>query len=939
MQKFEAQGAIVKGKQQSVRVYCENLQNNSDSLRSNFSGTAFPEAPVIGQHCYREDNNIEYIYTAHGWEEVGGAQGEIVKELNDARGDHKDLAARLDVALNPDGTLKGDAEVNLNEWKTISDVATFVDHQTFSMNGNYEALFTKYRAVKINDNTVDRVSFVENSKYDTLSKVTTVKLRDAIVNETIKALHVGVIQTSLPSNVALKSDMKANQPATTGFKSHVASGLDIEINAEDGCARVNKGRAYVDGTYEDLDEDVVLNLDSGIEEGKHLVYAHKKTDGGLEIKTKRFESPVTYDQIKNIPQKDVLFMTDWAVRDDEDARNMIQDKSGNGCHLQPKGTVSNIVARTPVSWKVPYHIDNASDICWQSTGGAFKGLPANRPWSIMHAFIPHMGYVDGDTIPFILSMGGSIAQISFRLVSYEALTDTYVAALYINAPVFGTGAAATWDVRDAIAYPMRIRRNEPCVLTLEYDGAILYYYINGRIIMNREVPNGFSSFTAGTIEINDAGNAGTYRINATSLFTCIRAGYWGQKEIAEICNQIGVPSEHVGFNMKTPRLFHGIANGEYSDGAHAWMMNETSGNVVYDLNKNNPLNGVTSNMVKVNTTVKDGQTPSLNTVHKGAIEFDRVSIDNNKGFSFFAYMTLRDGGADATIASNYPSDASGFILGLTGYGLRCHIGKVWLGGNHKVSTQTPVLVGVVIDKDHVKLYADSMEPEFCHISDYTGLTNNNRLVFGYYGANSGQIHNSEYHAAVMADRAFTDAEIRQLFKDFKNQEYKHVPDDNHISSNDAVLGMIKVNERAEVEKIETYPRWGRRKNPFGNQKYFLGWYTVSCPATAKTFNRYYLPNLTGSSRMRINLYAKNLGSPGNRGEMTTLPAMGVEMWNDRTTLVNMISETYLNQDYIHLAVQYSPLMGSVASNPYQLGIELEPIADDNDLDNLNYGHY
>lgn len=47
-----------------VRTGLLNERSRTDTLRSNFSGTSFPSTPVIGQHCYRTDQGIEYVCTA-----------------------------------------------------------------------------------------------------------------------------------------------------------------------------------------------------------------------------------------------------------------------------------------------------------------------------------------------------------------------------------------------------------------------------------------------------------------------------------------------------------------------------------------------------------------------------------------------------------------------------------------------------------------------------------------------------------------------------------------------------------------------------------------------------------------------------------------------------------------------------------------------------------
>ena len=62
-----------------TNIFQDNVDqiNNDNTLRSLFSGTAFPTnpAPVIGQPCYRTDLNMLYIYTSTGWIEISRIGG------------------------------------------------------------------------------------------------------------------------------------------------------------------------------------------------------------------------------------------------------------------------------------------------------------------------------------------------------------------------------------------------------------------------------------------------------------------------------------------------------------------------------------------------------------------------------------------------------------------------------------------------------------------------------------------------------------------------------------------------------------------------------------------------------------------------------------------------------------------------------------------------
>lgn len=63
----------------NTNIFQDNVDqiNNDNTLRSLFSGTAFPTnpTPVIGQMCYRTDLNMLYIYTSTGWVEISQIGG------------------------------------------------------------------------------------------------------------------------------------------------------------------------------------------------------------------------------------------------------------------------------------------------------------------------------------------------------------------------------------------------------------------------------------------------------------------------------------------------------------------------------------------------------------------------------------------------------------------------------------------------------------------------------------------------------------------------------------------------------------------------------------------------------------------------------------------------------------------------------------------------
>lgn len=909
MQNYIAQGPIVKGRQQSVRVYCENMQSNEDVLRSNFSGTEFPKDPVIGQHCFREDVDIEYIYTANGWVEVGGAQGELIKELNGARGTHDSLTSRLDVSLNPDGTLKANVELNVDEWKVIDIVATFVDRTRFTVADDMTKIFTAHRAIKVSDNVNTKVTFVESSSYMKAGNVTTVIVRDAVLPEKINSIKVGMITDSIPDNVALKSDLKETDVKTNGFESHVASGLGIDIDARTGKPKVNTGRAFVAGRYEDLEKELVAD---SLPAGKNLLYAEAKSNGGLEIKSHQFINPVLMDGIKHIPTDDLLFMTDYGVEDETEARGLIKDLTGKGCHLQPAGgDLTEIGTITPISWMVP-NPPIAGAIHWDSAEGALKAIQPNKTWSVMHCFIPR-GQIDDTKKNAVLFSAGSA--FHFELSDYESSTETYAVGFETTgSQTLYSGAA----VKTKQLFPVRIHRNEPCMVVLESTGENVKFYINGHLALVENGAYDFNGFTDLTVHTNTSSTS-------IPLFSCIRHGSWNESEVAEMANQMGISNEHLGYNMQLPELFHGIASDEYGDKYHAWLMNERSGNAVYDINKKYAINGIAIATQRKTTAVKDNE-PSIDLGYEGSIEFDRLSLD--KEFSFFTFITPY---TDGTIAANAPSAGSGFVFGIKGGSLTLTLDKAYTT-TAKIAFGQPSVVGFVIKNNEIKMFADSLTPYTNTFAIYNGYSDNNQLFLGYDGNKANKL-NAIYHVAIMAHKAFSDAEVRQIFKALKHTTYKNILSDNAIASSAAALGMVKVDNYGVAEQIETYPRWGRKKNPYKSKKYFLGWYNV------KAGPNYYVPNYYGSSRVKLNLYAKVNTTDG---VIKPLPTE-FTVWNG-TAATGGMNHLHITDRYIGFRISSFPeFVSNIAEaempatpGSILLGFEVEPMADDADFDSFGF---
>ena len=90
--------------------------------------------------------------------------------------------------------IEGGSASTGSEWASVNAGATQVSTTSFSVEGDYSAIFEALRAIEITDDSdVKATSHIKSSTYVAGTNTTTVVLYDAIVPETIKAISVGLI--------------------------------------------------------------------------------------------------------------------------------------------------------------------------------------------------------------------------------------------------------------------------------------------------------------------------------------------------------------------------------------------------------------------------------------------------------------------------------------------------------------------------------------------------------------------------------------------------------------------------------------------------------------------------------------------------------------------------------------------------------------------------
>jgi hypothetical protein len=170
------------------------INQNITTIRSQFSGGAQPNNPQPGQPFFNTSNEFIYIWTGSQWKdysEVSPAIIALTAEILAARGSAPSLASRLAVALNDDGTLKGNAPVG-SWWLLDTNTVSKSMSDMFISNGDARAIYEVDRAVKLVDSTLNSTySYVKTAVYTEGTNITTVTTYDEVVPDGLSEVYIG----------------------------------------------------------------------------------------------------------------------------------------------------------------------------------------------------------------------------------------------------------------------------------------------------------------------------------------------------------------------------------------------------------------------------------------------------------------------------------------------------------------------------------------------------------------------------------------------------------------------------------------------------------------------------------------------------------------------------------------------------------------------------
>jgi hypothetical protein len=220
------------------------ITNALNSVRSCFAGAAFPASPVQGQACFRTDTLRFYIYSGSTWVDLTDylpAFKAIKSEVASARGSAATLEARLDVAINNDGTLKGDAPAS-SWWTDEADTVVYVDASSFTVAGDKTAIYTVNRAISL-EQTTDTVGRLTGALYDDGSDLTTVTV-DCAVDDGLTGVAYGQPVDNYPAHAHAAGDLPSSPPAHT----HGASDLTSLPDHTHGGADLTDLTGWLGGT-------------------------------------------------------------------------------------------------------------------------------------------------------------------------------------------------------------------------------------------------------------------------------------------------------------------------------------------------------------------------------------------------------------------------------------------------------------------------------------------------------------------------------------------------------------------------------------------------------------------------------------------------------------------------------------------------------------------
>jgi len=234
---------------EELATLAADIRANDNAVASLNSGPSAPANPIDRMLWLdtSQSPNILKIYdqATSSWKTLDFIDI-LILEVVQARGTASRLDARLDVALNEDGTLKASTTLNPDEWKAVTGTPTKTAANQFTKTGDQTQLYQVNRRVKMTPGpNYSRVTAVS---YNAGTNTTTVTVADNNVPDGITAADIGLISPAAAStgvdakglaspSGGVIEDYIAELIAARGSKTTLDARLDIALN-EDGILKL-----------------------------------------------------------------------------------------------------------------------------------------------------------------------------------------------------------------------------------------------------------------------------------------------------------------------------------------------------------------------------------------------------------------------------------------------------------------------------------------------------------------------------------------------------------------------------------------------------------------------------------------------------------------------------------------------------------------------------
>ena len=222
-----------------VSSWLSLINANNAILANCFAGETAPANPADGQYWYKPSTKATYQYQTNAW--VLDPTATVALEVTNARGSAANLDARLSVAINDDGTLKGTAPAS--DWWTVEgDTVAYVGATQFTVEGDKTALYLENRAVLLTQ-TSSGVAYVEEATAAGSPILTTVTVKGGVaVDSGLTAVSYGQPDGNQPYVTYMTNPMTTAGDmivgGTGGSPERLAIGADNTVLKSDGTTQL-----------------------------------------------------------------------------------------------------------------------------------------------------------------------------------------------------------------------------------------------------------------------------------------------------------------------------------------------------------------------------------------------------------------------------------------------------------------------------------------------------------------------------------------------------------------------------------------------------------------------------------------------------------------------------------------------------------------------------